>query len=280
MKSKIAMVTGANSGIGKATATGLAKQGATVVLVCRDRERGEAARQDIVRESGNGRVELLLADFASQESVSKAAHQFLERHDRLHVLVNNAGGVFSKPQTSKDGVEMTFAVNYLAPFLLTHLLLPALKAGVPSRIVNVASDMQAKKLDLETVWRPSRTPYSALGIYKEAKLALILFTYELAKRLAGTSVSVNVLHPGVIYTPQSARMVPAPFRPLLKLFMSTPEKGARTSLFLAASEEAAGVTGAYFKDAKPKQSVPVSYDEELQRGLYERSLAWIGAAKK
>ncbi|WP_202865902.1 SDR family oxidoreductase [Paenibacillus contaminans] len=276
MKGKIAMVTGANSGIGKATALGLAKQGAEVVIVCRDRVRGEAARKEIAEQSGNGNIELLVADFASLESVRQVVRQFKERYDKLHVLVNNAGGMFSKQERSMDGFEMTFAVNYLAPFLLTHLLMDTLKASAPARIVNVASEVQAKTIAVDTVLNPP--VYKSFAAYGQAKLAVVMMTYTLAKRLQGSSVTINALHPGAIYTPQSAKFAPAFLRPLMRLFMKTPEQGAQTPLFLASSPELEGRTGKYYKDQQVKQTGAASYDIALQEQLYANSMKWTGLA--
>ncbi|WP_409344534.1 SDR family oxidoreductase [Paenibacillus sp. MBLB4367] len=277
MNGKIVMVTGANSGIGKATALGLAKQGAAVVMVSRDRGRGEAARKEVAELSGNGDIELLTADFSSLEDVRELARKFRERFGKLHVLVNNAGGMFSKRESSKDGFEMTFAVNYLAPFLLTHSLLDTLKASAPSRIVNVASQVQAKTINADTALNPPA--YKAFAAYGEAKLAVIMMTYTLAKRLQGSAVTINALHPGAVYTPQSAKFAPAPLRPLMRLFMKTPEQGAQTSLFLASSPEMEGRTGKYYKDLQIKQTGAASYDIALQERLYAKSLEWTGAER-
>ncbi|MFB9276999.1 SDR family oxidoreductase [Cohnella cellulosilytica] len=275
MKDKVCMVTGANSGIGFAAAKGLAERGAAVVMVCRNRERGEEARQEIVRQTGNERIELLLCDLSSLRSVRDLSEAFRARWDRLDVLVNNAGGLFDRPQTSADGFELTFAVNYLAPFLLTHLLLDRLQASDNGRIVNVASVMQAKTLDLDAAIVP-QAPYSGFSAYRTAKLAVIMATYFMAGRLADSGIAVNALHPGVIYTPQSTRGVPGFLRPLAKLFMSPPERGARLILQLAASPEAGASSGKYYAGSRAVSTVPVSYDSRLQRELYERSLQWTG----
>ncbi|MFC4597200.1 SDR family oxidoreductase [Cohnella hongkongensis] len=278
MKGKICMITGANSGIGFAAAQGLAEQGARIVMVCRHRERGEEAKRKLIELTGNAQIELLVSDLSSQQSVRDLAKAFRSRWDRLDVLVNNAGGLFGRQQTSVDGFEMTFAVNYLAPFLLTHLLLDQLKASGSARIVNVASVMQAKRLDLEEAVRP--TSYSSFKAYRTAKLAVIMMTYFMAERLAGSGITVNALHPGVIYTPQSTRGVPGFIRPLAKLFMSSPEQGARLILHLAASPEAGSSSGKYFAgNRRVGSTVPVSYDKPLQRKLYERSLQWTGLSE-
>lgn len=276
MNSKICLVTGANSGIGFATAEGLAKQGAHVVLVSRDAQRGEDARKEMVKRTGNSAIDLLAGDLSSFAEIRQLAEQVNERYGRLDVLVNNAGGVFSQRQLSQDGYEMTFAVNYLAPFLLTHLLLDPLKASGAGRIINVASRMQTQQLQLEILPKQDAGRYSGMNVYRQAKTALLMMTYLLAKRLPKHEITINALHPGVIYTPQSARTAPAFFRPLMKLIMQSPEQGAATSLYLATSSEVNLVTGNYYVGQRPVRTVPVSYDATLQEQLYEQSLAWTG----
>jgi len=273
---KVCLVTGGNSGIGLETAIGLASSGATVVIVSRDAKRGVQAKEEIARRSGNSRVELIVADLSSRGGVRHAAEQFLSRHERLHVLVNNAGGLFHQKQMSSDRFEMTFAINYLAPFLFTHLLLDALKACESARIVNVASAVQAKSLDAELEQLREPVSYSSMKVYGQAKLSVILFTYWLAKKLQGTGVTVNALHPGAIYTPQSSRVVPGFLRPAMRLLMALPEKGALPSLRLALAPELEGVTGKYYNKLQEARSVPISYNAELQEQLYEYSLNWCG----
>src|SRR5437588_3353156 len=199
MQGKICMVTGANSGIGKATSLALAQMGATVVMVCRDRARGEQARREITTKSRNNAVDLLQADLSSQQSIRQLVENLQQRYTHLHVLINNAGAAFTGRRETADGVEMTFAVNYLAPFLLTNLLLDVLKASAPARIVNVSSaahtssSIQMDDLQAEKLYRPMRT-------YPQAKLAVVQFTYQLARRLQGTGVTANCLHPGFVAT--------------------------------------------------------------------------------
>lgn len=274
MKGKFCLITGANSGIGKETALGLAKAGAHVVMAARDAKRGEEAKADIVERSGNRNVELLLADMSASDGIRSLAEQYLSRHERLHVLINNAGGLFQAHQKNAEGMEMTFALNYYAPFLLTHLLLDKLKESAPARIVNVASQVQAKSLNIEQLADP--VPYHSMKAYGASKLAVVMFTYALARRLAGTSVTVNAVHPGVIYTHLSARMAPAFVHPLLKLFMSSPEKGAKPLLRLATDPSLEGASGHYYKQTERKQTGPFSYDLQQQEKLYERSLEWSG----
>lgn len=276
MNPKICLVTGANSGIGFATAAGLAKEGAHVVLVSRNEQRGEDARKEITKQTGNSAIDLLVGDLSSLADIRQLAEQVDERYGRLDVLVNNAGGVFSQKQLSQDGYEMTLAVNYLAPFLLTHLLLDSIRASGAGRIINVASRMQAGQLQLEILPKQDAGRYSGMNVYKQAKTALLMMTYYLAKRLPNDEVTINALHPGIIYTPQSTRSVPSFVHPLMKLVMQSPEQGAATSLYLATSSEVNQVTGNYYVGQRPVRTVPVSYDAALQEQLYEQSLAWTG----
>ena len=271
MQGKICMITGANSGIGKATALGLAQMGATVVLVSRDRARGEEAQNEIRAKSGNDAIDLLLGDLSSQQSIRQLAEDFKQRYTRLHVLINNAGTFALTRRETVDGLEMTFAVNVLAPFLLTNLLLDVIKASAPARIVNVSSDSQEAnylKLDdlqVEKHYRPMR-------VYSQSKLAVVLFTYELARRLEGTGVTANCLHPGFVATNIAQRDLPLPARLATKLifrFGTSPEKGAKTSLYLATSPDVEGVTGKYFEKSVPRKSAPLSYDVSLQQQLWK-----------
>jgi NAD(P)-dependent dehydrogenase (short-subunit alcohol dehydrogenase family) len=270
---KICLVTGANSGIGKATALALAQMGATVVMVCRDRARGEQARSEITTTSRNDAVDLLQADLSSQQSIRHLVENFQHHYTQLHVLINNAGASFPGRRESVDGVEMTLAVNYLAPFLLTHLLLDVLKASAPARIVNVSSGShQAGYIKLDNL--QSQNPYRSMKVYGQAKLAVVLFTYELARRLEGTGVTVNCLHPGFVATHFGQRDGGPAFRLLVKVigsFGASPQEGAKTSLYLACSPEVESVTGHYFVKSIPRRSATISYDESLQRHLWEQS---------
>ncbi len=267
------LITGANSGIGKATALGLARMGAMVVMVCRDRTRGEKAQREIKMASGNHAVDLLLADLSSQQSIRQLADTFRQRYTHLHVLINNAGAGFTERRESIDGVEMTFAVNYLAPFLLTNLLLDALKSSAPARIINVDSDNHRfVPLDMHDLQLKHR--YGFLRAYSRSKLALLLFTYELARRLHGTSITVNALEPGPTATTFGQKDAGPVARTLLRLLSSrfgSPEKGAQTPLYLASSPEVETITGKYFVKSLPRRSSTLSYDESLQRQLWEES---------
>jgi len=273
MQGKICMVTGANSGVGKATALALAQMGATVVMVCRDRARGEEAQNEITTKSKNNAVDLLQADLSSQQSIRQLVENFQHHYTHLHVLINNAGAAFPGRRETVDGLEMTFAVNYLAPFLLTNVLLDVLKASAPARVVNVSSDShEAGYIKLDNL--QSKNPYGSMKVYGQAKLAVVLFTYELARRLEGTGVTVNCLHPGFVATHFGQRDAGPAFRLLVKVigsFGTSPEKGAKTSIYLASSPKVEGVTGTYFVKSIPKRSAAISYDESLQRQLWEQS---------
>ncbi|EFH79770.1 SDR family oxidoreductase [Ktedonobacter racemifer] len=273
MQGKICMVTGANSGIGKATALALAQMGATVVMVCRDRARGEEARSEITTKSRNNTVDLLQADLSSQQSIRQLVENFQHHYTHLHVLINNAGAAFTgRRRETMDGLEMTFAVNYLAPFLLTHLLLNVLKASAPARIVNVSSNShEAGYIQLDDL---QAEHHRSMRAYEQSKLAVVLFTYELARRLQGTGVTANCLHPGFVATHIGQRDVGPAVRLLVKgigSFGTSPQEGAKTSIYLASSPQVEGVTGQYFVKSIPKRSASISYDESLQRQMWEQS---------
>lgn len=271
MQGKICLITGANSGIGKATALGLAKLGATVVLVSRDRARGEQAQSEIKAQSGNPNVDLLLADLSSQKSIRQLADDFKQRYTQLHVLINNAGVFQVRKHLTVDGLDIVFAVNQLAPFLLTNLLLDMLKASAPARIVNVSSGShEANYLKLDDL--QSEKHYRPMRAYGQSKLALVLFTYEMARRLEGTGVTANCLHPGFVATNIAQRGMPAIVRLAAKpifLFGISPEQGAKTSIYLASSPDVEGVTGKYFVKSVPKLSSPLTHDESLQHKLWQ-----------
>ena len=273
MQGKICMVTGANSGIGKATTLGLAQMGATVVMVCRDRTKGEEVQNEIKTKSGNNAVDLLQADLSSQQSIRQLVENFQHHSTHLHVLINNAGGSFPGRRETVDGLEMTFAVNYLAPFLLTHLLLNVLKASAPARIVNVSSEShQSSSIKMDDL--QGMKGYRSLNTYGQSKLAVVMFTYELARRLEGTGVTVNCLHPGFVATNFGQSSTAPVIRTAVKFisrFGMSPEEGAKTSIYLASSPEVEGVTGTYFVKSIPKRSAAISYDESLQRQLWEQS---------
>ena len=274
LSGKTCIVTGANTGIGKETAFGLARLGATVVMVCRDRERGEAAQREIKQQSRNDRLELMIYDFSSQNSIRQFAKDFKQLHDRLDVLVNNAGVVLRVRSMTEDGLESTFAINHLGYFLVTNLLLDVLKKSAPSRIVSVASTAHKYgKLDLNA-W-PTGRDYSSFAAYANSKLANVLFTYELARRLEGTGVTANCLHPGGVGT-NLFRGLPKFLQALIKLVTISPERGARTSIYLASSPEVEGVTGKYFARRRQQKSSQASHNEEAGRRLWELSAELTG----
>jgi NAD(P)-dependent dehydrogenase (short-subunit alcohol dehydrogenase family) len=229
--------------------------------------------QQTRQESGNDAVEYLLGDFASQAAVRHMAAQYQERYDRLDVLINNAGAFFLRRGETEDGIERTFAVNHLAPFLLTLLLLDTLKASAPARIVNVSSEAhEGARLDLDDV--QLRHGYTGMKAYGRSKLANLYFTYELARRLQGSGVTVNALHPGFVATNLGADNFPLVGRlakALVNLFARDVAKGAQTSIYLACAPEVTGVTGKYFVDCEPVASSPVSYDREAARRLWQIS---------
>jgi len=272
---KVCMITGGNSGIGKYTALGLAKMGATVVMVCRDGSKGEAARDEIVALTGSGKekVDLILADLASMESVRKLADTFMARYERLHVLINNAGVILSKRSVTADGLETTFEVNYLSHFLLTNLLLGVLRASAPSRIINVSSGAHTGgHIDFDDL--QGERGYRGTKAYSQSKLAQVLFTYELAKRLKGTGVTVNCVHPGAVAT-NWGRNSGGAMGFVLRLagpFELSPEKGADTSVYLASSPDLADVTGRYFTKRKEVASSKESHDELEAQRLWQVSL--------
>jgi NAD(P)-dependent dehydrogenase (short-subunit alcohol dehydrogenase family) len=272
MQGKIAMVTGANDGIGRATTLGLARLRATVVTVCRDVQRGRAVQQSITSETGNDSIELLIADLSSQAAIRQLVADYKRSHRRLHVLVNNAGVNVKQRTLTADGIELNFAVNYLAPFLLTLSMIDILEASAPARIINVASAAeQMGKIDFDDLMAARK--YSALRAYSQSKLAAVLFTYELARRLDPSRVTVNCLHPGVIRTKITRGMSGwgAVIAWLGRPFAASPEHGADTILYLASSPGVQGVSGEYFENRHAKRSSPRSYDAAAGRRLWQIS---------
>ena len=273
MSGKTCLVTGATSGIGEVAAVELARKGARIVLVGRDRSRAEATSAKIRKEAGNPEVEYLLADLSSQAEVRKLAGEIRARCPRLDVLVNNAGAMFTNRRTSVDGFEMTFALNHLAYFLLTNLLLDTLKAGAPSRIINVASDAHrfVSKVDFDDPQGAKK--YGGWHAYSQSKLANILFTFELARRLAGTGVTVNCLHPGFVATNFTAGNGGMGWllRRAASLFALTIDEGAKTTIYLASSPEVEGITGRYFAKEKPAGPTKAALDEAAAGRLWTLS---------
>jgi NAD(P)-dependent dehydrogenase (short-subunit alcohol dehydrogenase family) len=280
MNGRICLVTGATNGIGRETAVGLAERGATVVVAGRDAARGREAVAEIQRRSGRRDVGLLVADLSSQAEVRRLAAEFCARHGQLHVLVNNAAVITPKRTMTADGLETQLAVNHLAPFLLTHLLLDLMKASAPARIVNVSSQVERLGVvDFDDLGRAKR-PYERLDAYNQSKLANILFTTELARRLSGTGVTANCLHPGVIGTNLLAAYEG---RPSLLKFMTkrgrpSPKEGAVTSLFVATSPTLDGVSGKYFRESAESRPSPKALDETIAARLWEVSARLTGVA--
>jgi NAD(P)-dependent dehydrogenase (short-subunit alcohol dehydrogenase family) len=280
MEPKIALITGATEGVGKATAVGLAQRGYRVLLHGRNPEKARAAQAEVIATSGNAAVDVVLADFASLDAVRQLAGEVSQTYPRLDVLVNNAAGMFAERQTSADGLEMNLAVNHLAPFLLTHLLLDSLKAAPAARIVNVSSSgyKQAKPdfTDLQ-----AERGYAMQSVYFNSKLFTLYFTLDLAERLRGTGITVNAVHPGVVRT-QLARDFRGPmkwlFAVMMPLFFISPEKGAETSVFAATAPELDGVTGRYFTKKKEEAIRPIGLDAVNRRELWERSEKLVGLA--
>ena len=281
MTGRICLITGATSGIGLVTAHELAARGATVALVGRDETRARAAAEAIRQQTGNSEVDYLLADFSSQAAIRGLAEAFRRRYGALHVLVNNAGVICWNRQETVDKLEMTFAVNHLAPFLLTNLLLDTLRASAPARVVTVASDAHTGATIPFDDLQQMQGNYQWLRVYGQSKLANILFTYALARRLAGSGVTANALHPGVvatrIYRSQNRLFNFAAMR-VMPVFALSPEKGARTSVYLASAPEVAAVSGQYFVKRRPKRSWKTSYDEAAQERLWTVSEQLTGLA--
>ena len=271
MGGRVILVTGGTSGIGKAAATALAAMGARVVVTGRDEERGEGAVEEIRRDTG-GEVSLMLADLAVQADVRRLAEEFQERHDRLDVLVNNAGVVQSERTETPDAIETTLAVNHLAPFLLTNLLLDLLKRSAPCRIITVASDAERwGRMDLDDL--QSRGKYRGMQVYGMTKLANIMFTFELAERLRGTGVTANCVHPGAVNTnfAMNNRGIMTLLFRAFKPFMRSPEQGADTVIYLASSPDVEGMTGKYLSDRRLTTASDMAYDEDLREKLWENS---------
>ena len=272
MNGKICLVTGGTNGIGKSTAQELARIGATVVIVGRDAQKTSDVVQEIRAASGNPNVGSLLADLSSQQEVRRLAHEFKSKYSQLHVLINNAGAVFMQRQLSVDDIEMTFALNHLASFLLTNLLLDTLKASAPARIINVSSNAHTTgKIEFDNL--QGERNYSPRA-YENSKLANILFTIELARRLEGTGVTVNALHPGFTATAfgkNNGKVMATLVSIFAPLVARSPAKGAETSIFLASSPSVEGMTGKYFYDSQVIAAAPQTTDMVVARKLWDAS---------
>ena len=280
MADKVVLITGGTGGIGKATAIGLAAMGARVGITGRDLPRAELAAADIRAASGNPAVDGFAGDMSSQAEVRRLATAVLDAYPRLDVLVNNVGGFWAHRHPTADGLERTFALNHLAPFLLTNLLLDRLKSSAPARIITVSSGAQSMGwIDFEDL--QGARNYSGQRAYNQSKLASIMFTNELARRLEGTGVTATSLHPGVVRTnfgaEDQARFFAIISRVILP-FLKTPAQGAETSIYLASSPDMAGVSGGFFANRKPKTANKLAYDTDMTARLWQVSADLVGMA--
>jgi len=276
MTGKTVLITGGTGGIGAAAAIGLARMGARVGITGRDRGRAVEAAAAITRESGNPAVDIFVADMSSQAEVRRLATGVLATYPRLDVLLNNVGGFWAHRHLTADGLEHTFALNHLAPFLLTNLLLDRLVASSPARVVTVSSGAQSMgKIDFDDLMGERK--YSGSRAYNQSKLANVMFTYELARRLEGTGVTANALHPGLTSTAFSGED-PAlgVLVKVMRPFMRSPAKGADTAVYLASASEVEGVNGQYFADRVPKKTNASSYDRAITARLWEVSADLVG----
>jgi NAD(P)-dependent dehydrogenase (short-subunit alcohol dehydrogenase family) len=280
LQGKMCLVTGSTAGMGKVTARELASRGATVVLVSRNRAKGEATQSEIKQATGNEHVDLLVADLSLLQEVRRLAEAFQQKYDHLHLLINNAGGTYRSRTVTSDGLEATLAFNYLTPFLMTELLLGVLKASAPARIINVSSMAHSRTMAFDNLQGEKR--YTAMGNYGQAKLALIIFTYELARRLEGTGVTVNVLHPSLVASnPAGLTGVMAWVVKLLRPFVIPVEQGAQNEIYLATSPELEGVSGKYFVEQQEKRSARKTGASASRAasfpGLTSTSRIWVTA---
>jgi retinol dehydrogenase 12 len=279
MHHKVCLVTGATSGIGQVAATELARSGAHVVIVGRSGQKCAATLDQIRSATGGASVDSFVGDLSSLAEVKRLAGEIRQRYPRIHVLLNNAGAMFWNRAESDDGIEKTFALNHLSYFALTNLLLPALEQDTPTRIVNVASDAhKGASINFDDIQFTKK--FSGWKAYKQSKLANILFTYELARRLEGTRITANVLHPGFVRTSFLEVFGDARGGVLIKALASliamSPEKGARTSVYLASSSAVEGISGRYFVKERPVQSSRQSRDQATAERLWRLSVEITG----
>lgn len=279
MNGKVCLVTGGTSGIGYVTARELAILGAKVVITARNEEKGIRSVEKLRSESGNREIDFLIADFAFQSQVRSLVDEFKSQYDRLDVLVNNAGAIYFRRTVNQGGIEMTLAVNHLAPFLLTNLFLDRVIASAPARIVNVASNAHEGQVidfnDLE-----GKKSYDFMKAYGQSKLANVMFTYELDRRLAGSEVTVNAVHPGYVGTNMGANngWLVRLFLPINRLWAIDVDQGAETVIYLASSPEVEGISGRYYFQNKAVPSSPYSHDENSAKRLWEISAEMTGLA--
>ncbi len=281
LSEKTVLITGANSGIGKATAAALASFGATVILASRDLAKGQAAA-DEASTSGKGQIICKQLDLASFSSIRRFATEVLAEHEQVHVMINNAGLMLSDRRETEEGFEQTLGINHIGHFLLTDLLLERIKASAPARIINVSSSGHAQAGGMDFDDPMSEKNYDGFKVYARSKLANVLFTQELAERLAGTGVTVNSLHPGVVATGFSkdgdAHGFLATFFKWFAPFLRSPENGAATSIFLASSPQVTDITGQYFADCKAKRVAKGARDVSAQKRLWELTESWVSNA--
>lgn len=278
MHGKVCIVTGCSSGIGRETALALAEMGATIIMAVRSLERGQAALEYILQETNEPHIELMKCDVASRTSIERFASEFTGKFDSLHVLVNNAGAVFSRRQVTEDGFERTLAVNYLGPFLLTRELLPILKSSAPSRVINLCSGLyKSGSVVLDDL--QSEAKYSSQQVYRNSKLMVLMHTYSLAKKLEGSGVSVNAVLPGFVATNlgknSGSRMQSLMFG-MMKPFQLSPKEGAETSVYVATSSEVEGISGKCFSKKQVTATTETSNDESLQKMLWSKTLEILG----
>lgn len=275
MKDKVCIITGANGGVGKESAIGLAKLDAHVVMVCRSKERGELARAEITSRSGNENVDLFIADLSKMEEVRRLADELLSSLPTIDVLIHNAGLSSAKREVTNEGLERTLAVNQLAPFLLTHLLLKRLQDSAPARVVLVTSGTHGQgRVDFDNL--QGERKYAGMSAYATSKLMNVMFSYSLARRLEGTGVTANVVHPGFVDT-GLLRQAPLPARILMKLVGVPPDKGARSTVYAASDPSLRTTSGTYInRKLETKDSAPPSYDEAVQERLWTTCMELTG----
>lgn len=280
MKGKVCIVTGSNSGIGRETALSLAKTGATVIMAVRNWERGEKALTEIVDKTGNHETALMICDLSSMESIRHFAKEFKNKYGRLDVLINNTGAFVYKSQTTVDGFERTIAVNYLGPFFLTHELLPLLRSSSPSRVINTSSGIyRTGKINFENL--QSENKYRSMRAYANAKLMLLMYTYELARRLEGTGVTVNAVLPGFVRTNlgknSGSRLYSLAYM-IMRPFQISARKSAETPVYLATSDDVKSVTGKCFSKLREITTSRISLDREKQKQLWDATVKLLGLA--
>jgi retinol dehydrogenase-14 len=275
MENKVCIITGANAGVGKESALGLARLGAHVVMVCRSKERGELARAEIAKESGNDHIDLFISDLSEMGQVRTLAGSLLSSLQSIDVLIHNAGLANAKRKVTNEGLETTLAVNQLAPFLLTHLLLKRLQDSAPARVVMVTSGMHGRgQIDFDNL--QGEREYAGIAAYATSKMMNVMFTYSLARRLEGTGVTSNVVHPGFVNT-GLLRQSPLPFRFMMRIMGISVEEGARSTIFAASDPSLRATSGTFInRKLETQQSAPRSYDEVIQERLWTTCMELTG----